>query len=714
MTQPTEVATQNGSTPARANGAGATPTRRRAAGPKAPAAKSTATRAPAAKAPAVTSKAPAKRAETAQPAGGGAAEPGVSAAAVEVRWDGPGALLQRVILPRTGDPLDVRALYLDEDEGNRKKAQAEGRTRLRMPVGSEISFATYFNAFPASYWRRWTSLDGVELRIAVTAECRIDLYRSKADGTQIHVRGTVLGADEAEDGVYQGRFTLDLGPFEDGGWYWFDLTTSGEPVTLLEAGWYATVDAPGRAAVGIGITTFNRPDDCAAALAALAEDPLVLQAITAINVADQGNRKVVDAAAYPEAAAALGERLRIHDQANLGGSGGFSRGMHEALQTDCEQILLMDDDIVIEPDSVLRALAFSRFAETPTLVGGQMLNLQARSHLHTMGEVVDRHKFKWGPAPHVEHDHDFAEYPLRDDESKDLHRRIDVDYNGWWMCLIPRRVAEELGLPLPLFIKWDDTEYGLRAGKAGYPTATLPGVAIWHMPWSDKDDATDWQAYFHLRNRLVVAALHSPYKHGGALIRDSLKNTLKHLMSLEYSTVALQELAMHDFAAGPGGLFDQLPSALGAVRSKRSEFADGRVLSSAKELPLPSMDRVRAARFLKPPTNPITIGATLLTGLVHNVMPVKLQHHGRPQLNVAAQDARWFLLSKLDGATVGTSDGRGVAYRKRDPKVFWTLLSTSVRNHLRLAREFPRLRREYRRALPELTGEQNWTRVYGA
>ncbi|WP_084211151.1 glycosyltransferase [Pseudonocardia acaciae] len=628
----------------------------------------------------------------------------------EVSWDGPGSLLQRVILPRAGDPLDVRALYLDEDETNRKRVSVDTRTRLRLPAHSETSFATYFNAFPASYWRRWTTLESVELRLAVEGECRVDVYRSKADGTQIHVRGTVLD----EPGVQQARFLLDLQPFEDGGWYWFDLTTADDPVTMLEASWYSPLDAPGRANVAIGMTTFNRPTDCAGALAAIGEDPLVLDAIGAVFVADQGNNKVKDADGFAEAAEVLGDRLHIHDQPNLGGSGGFSRGMHEALTTtDCDQILLMDDDIVIEPDSILRALAFSRFAEKPMLVGGQMLNLQARSHLHTMGEVVDRHKFKWGPAPHVEHDHDFAKYPLRDpDESRDLHRRIDVDYNGWWMCLIPRPVAEKLGLPLPLFIKWDDTEYGLRAQRNGFPTATLPGVAIWHMPWSDKDDATDWQAYFHLRNRLIVAALHSPYRYGGALFRDSMKNTLKHLMSLEYSTVALQELAMHDFANGPHGLFDLLPAALGSVRKRRGEFDDGRVLASAKELPLPSMDRVRASRFLKPPTNPITIGATLVSGLIRNIMPAQPRHHERPQLNVAAQDARWFLLARLDGATVGTADGRGVAYRKRDPRVFWTLLSTAVANHVRLAREFPRLRRTYRKAMSELTGPENWTRIY--
>ena len=58
---------------------------------------------------------------------------------------------------------------------------------------------------------------------------------------------------------------------------------------------------------------------------------------------------------------------------------------------------------------------------------------------------------------------------------------------------------------LPLFIKLDDVGYGLRAAEHGYGTVTLPGCAIWHMAWSDKDDAIDWQAYFHLRNRLVVA-----------------------------------------------------------------------------------------------------------------------------------------------------------------------------------------------------------------
>jgi galactofuranosylgalactofuranosylrhamnosyl-N-acetylglucosaminyl-diphospho-decaprenol beta-1,5/1,6-galactofuranosyltransferase len=73
------------------------------------------------------------------------------------------------------------------------------------------------------------------------------------------------------------------------------------------------------------------------------------------------------------------------------------------------------------------------------------------------------------------------------------------------MCLIPTRVIREIGLSLPMFIKWDDADFGLRAGEAGFPTVTLPGVAVWHVPWHEKDDTIDWQAYFHRRNRIVAA-----------------------------------------------------------------------------------------------------------------------------------------------------------------------------------------------------------------
>ncbi|WP_328856025.1 glycosyltransferase [Williamsia herbipolensis] len=621
-------------------------------------------------------------------------------------------LLQRVIFPRRGEPLDVRALYLVESENNARRAHAPTRTSVALGADSEVSFETYFNAFAASYWRRWSILESVVLRVEVVGTCRVDVYRSKSDGARIGIGGDLVPLDpETGTGVIE--FTLDLGPFEDGGWIWFDVTTDTD-AEIVAAAWYAPIDAPGgddTRRVTIGIPTFNRPDDAVAALAALTSDPLVDEVIDAVMMPDQGTKLVREQDGFDSAAAALGDRLRMFKQGNLGGSGGYSRIMYEALhQTDSPYILFMDDDIAIEPDSILRALAMSRFARDPMLVGGQMLNLQDRSHLHCMGESIDRNRFMWTAAPFVTYDHDFAKYPLRDRKnSKNLHRRIDVDGNGWWMCMIPRQCAEDIGLPMPLFIKWDDWEYALRARKAGYPTATVPGIAIWHMAWSDKDDAIDWQAYFHLRNRLVVAAIHHDGPVNG-IVTSMAKATVKHLLCLEYSTVAIQNEAIRDFLAGPDHIRDLLPTALPKIAAMRKQYPDAVVLPSATALPRTSGEAT--ALGVNAPSNPITKMRALGSAVVNNLRPADPRHHEVPQANYPPIEARWFSLGRVDGVTVTTADGRGVVYRQRDRDIAAALLRESLSLNRQVKARFDEMRATYRAAAADLTSEESWERVF--
>lgn len=635
--------------------------------------------------------------------------------------------MQRVILPRSGDPMSVRALYLDERTGIRlttppplpgaaplravellgtvataRRLRVVSRTSGLVPEQSEVSFGAYFNAFAAGYWRRWSALTEVHLRLSLSGSGRVDVYRTKADGSQIFVGGEVV------DGSRDLDLVLDLRPFEDGGWYWFDLTTDSGELTLHSGGWFAAQESVVRAAVTIGMPTFNRPADCVATLIAIGSDPAVLEHVVAIIIPDQGTKKVRDEPGFEAATAKLGDRLRIIDQPNLGGSGGYARIMYEALEsTDCEQILFMDDDILLEPDSILRAMAFSRYSREPMLVGGQMLSLQARSQLSTMGEVVDRNKFLWRNAPGTEPHHDLAEKTLR--QTPWLHRRTDVDYNAWWMCLIPRVVAEDLGLPLPLFIKWDDAEYGLRARSKGYRTATVPGIAIWHMSFLEKDDTSDWQAYFHYRNRYVTAALHGP-DNPRAMLVDTVKRSLRHLMLMEYSAMALQEMALRDFLAGPERLFATLPVVLGEIRATRAGYDDGRPLDSATQVPLSELDALAAQAFPEPPTSKPAIAKGLVQSVLHNLRAPNPAHAVVPQRNVPSRQAQWFVLSRLDSATVSTPDGRGVTFRRRDPALFKAQLRTSVALLREVGRAWPELRQRYRAALPELTSREAWRR----
>ncbi|GAA4611457.1 glycosyltransferase [Saccharopolyspora hordei] len=614
-------------------------------------------------------------------------------------------VLQRVVFPRGEDPLDVRPLYIDEPTSLDSAATVVSRRRLLVPAHRKISLASYFNAFPASYWKRWTEVDEVVLRLKVKGAGRLDVYRSKPNGDSVHLQGTPVDSQDWESL----EFRVSLTPFEDGGWIWFDLFTNDAPLEIDEAAWTTDVPLPKQQVV-VGTTTI-RPADAVLALQTLGEDPQVMEVVKRVIVADQGPQKIRETEGFDEAARRLGDKLQVIEQDNLGGSGGFTRVMYEGIyNSDAEQVMVIDDDIALEPDGVLRANAFARAASSPVIVGGQMLNLQARSRLHTMGEVVDLGQGIWRAAPGAVTDHDFAKKPLR--KSTKLHQRIHSTYNGWWMCLFPREVIERTGLPLPLFIKHDDSEYSLRAGERGYPTVTLPGAAIWHMPWTDKNDATDWTAYFHTRNRLILAALHSPDTVKTNIIKQGLKLTLRHLLSMEYSTVAVQQKALEDFMAGPEGLFESLRTALPEVRELRKDYDDAKTLPSAREFPPPTANPIMAESLLKPPVNPAVIAARASKALLHNLKEPAKDAGERPQLNVPAASARWFLLGNLDSATVSNADGSGVSFRRRDPEEFRRLGMRAVANYKRLGQEWTRLCAVYRAALPELTSAESWKQVF--
>jgi galactofuranosylgalactofuranosylrhamnosyl-N-acetylglucosaminyl-diphospho-decaprenol beta-1,5/1,6-galactofuranosyltransferase len=148
------------------------------------------------------------------------------------------------------------------------------------------------------------------------------------------------------------------------------------------------------------------------------------------------------------------------------------------------------------------------------------------------------------------------------------------------------------------------------------------------------------------------------------------------------------------------------------AREQRAQYPDGRVLESAGELPLPTMSAADAVRFRAVPTSPLAKGVALAKAIRNNARAVDPANREAPQLNLAFQDARWFLLSRLDSATVGTADGRGVTFRLRDPKLFRRLFRGSRKLLRQMSREFPALQQRYREAAPELTSRERWDAAF--
>lgn len=591
--------------------------------------------------------------------------------------------------------------YPGEDAGPRRSAV--------ISAGRRVSFATYFNAFPASYWRRWTTVDSVTLRIRVAGECAVVLYRSTARGFSHPVETINVRSDYPETI----ERTLSLAPFIDGGWYWFDIVAGPRPTTLIEAEWLGLAEPRPAGTLSIGITTFNRPEYMLDGLRTLGEATEVHDLLDKVYIVDQGSNRVRDEPGFEDAAKKLGDLLQIVEQGNIGGSGGFARSMDETVRAgQSDYVLLMDDDVKLDPEGILRAVTFADLARRPTIVGGHMFSLLDRSLLHAFAEAIAPYKWWWGIAPNTRGRHDFARRNLRN--TPWLHRRADADYNGWWMCLIPTKIIREIGLALPVFIKWDDAEYGVRAKEAGYPTVSLPGVASWQVPWDDKDDARDWQAYYHLRNRLVSALLHSPEPHGGTLLSESLERQLQSLLSMQYSTVALRLLAIEDVLSGPDHLHRELGTKLRELREYRAKFPDAQGAKDIESFPPPRRRAPEAVKDSTTPTNKRNLMTKVAAGTVRQFRPVREGALKRPQMALPFQDASWWVLVKLDSALVSTAEGTSAAWYRRDPKLFRSLGLRSVIAHRRLRRRWATLAAEYRAAAPAFNSPETWRETFAA
>jgi galactofuranosylgalactofuranosylrhamnosyl-N-acetylglucosaminyl-diphospho-decaprenol beta-1,5/1,6-galactofuranosyltransferase len=631
-------------------------------------------------------------------------------------------VLQNVVFPLDRDP-DLLPLYLDADTwsvidekpvrvSNRAHlSDVLGRYRLRIRPGRRTSFAAYFNAFPASYWQHWTSIRSVRLTVRTSGVCTVLVYRSNGSGATQRV-------DFAEvTGDAETHFDLSLTQFSDGGWLWFEITSDADDVVLDGAEWTTDQEPVRTGKASLGITTFNKAEYCIETLRALGQSPDALEVIDRIFLVDQGTDRVDAQPDYPEVAAALGETLQTITQPNLGGSGGFARSMHETLQRDeSDFVQLLDDDVLVEPESIRRSVTFGRYTTTPMLVGGHMFDLLDRPKLHAWAEVVDEHPFMWRNLFQEEFPHDFREANLR--QSPTLHMRMDADYNGWWMCLIPKEVIRRVGLALPAFIKWDDAEFCLRAREAGFPTVSLPGVALWHVSWMGKDDSIDWQAYFHARNRIVAGLLHSNVPEGGTLLRHSRRVDLKHLMMMQYYPVELRLRALRDVLSGPEHMFRNLATAMPGARALATEFPET-VVHRDPEVVLHArkgrqvFKRMRKGIFDSPTGMRLRLftATTLVSHWLHKPDPRNLE---LPEVEFGKHDAHWWRVPLYDSALVSAADGSGKNVYTRDRAAFRRQLRESLRLHAQLRREWPRLAKRYREALPQLVSPDAWAPVFAA
>jgi galactofuranosylgalactofuranosylrhamnosyl-N-acetylglucosaminyl-diphospho-decaprenol beta-1,5/1,6-galactofuranosyltransferase len=239
------------------------------------------------------------------------------------------------------------------------------------------------------------------------------------------------------------------------------------------------------------------------------------------------------------------DKFSIIEQANFGGSGGFTRGIIEALANPAlTHVVLIDDDAEVTPECLLRMCNLFSVSREDFAVAGQMLDAMHRTKLCEAGARIN--PFSW--------------------QLETLRAELDVGapgalamllgiegfhYGGWWCFGLPLRFVSEVGLPLPYFIRGDDVEYGIRLHHSGKYTVSMPGIAAWHPPF--KQSVADRKLYYSTRNFLITCCLHFDI-HPRTFVSALARMFLERLLTYRYYDAGIIILAVVDFIRGPATL----------------------------------------------------------------------------------------------------------------------------------------------------------------
>jgi rhamnopyranosyl-N-acetylglucosaminyl-diphospho-decaprenol beta-1,3/1,4-galactofuranosyltransferase len=189
--------------------------------------------------------------------------------------------------------------------------------------------------------------------------------------------------------------------------------------------------------------------------------------------------------------------LEVVTQENLGGAGGFHRGVRTAYDRGFDRIWLMDDDVVPAPDCLATLMDVDEdclIAVREDLSGA--LVEKAAVEFDLRNPLAIRPKRSTVDSAYA----DRASMPP-------LVEVQNVAFEGF---LVRRSVVAEIGFPDPaFFIFYDDVDFAVRAREAGrHVWAVRDAVLVRQLDFNQQHDLSGWKGFYMYRNLFVVHLRH--------------------------------------------------------------------------------------------------------------------------------------------------------------------------------------------------------------
>lgn len=370
---------------------------------------------------------------------------------------------------------------------------------------------------------------------------------------------------------------------------------------------------------------------------------------------------------------------------NLGGSGGFTRGLLHLKDNNYSHCLFMDDDASCEIESIRRTYIMMAFSSDINLsVAGSMLREIEPYRLFEKGAIFD------GRCKPIKSGLDMRHvFDLMIAEKQD----ITPNYGGWWFYSF--NIKEIKHYAFPFFVRGDDSLFSL---MNKFPICTMNGISTWGDDFALKHGVLPMylDTRYHILNSMQF------------LNKDlvfSLKNVvnffLGQLFSYNYSSAKAVTLALKDVMKGPE-----------FWKSNIDMFEVRKLVTSLqpneKMLPI-KLDEImpigakyhesRFERFLRT----ITLNGFLLPSFLIKNEVVYQDKSFRAWIRALYRHKKVLYFYEPNGLGYIAEHNKGLFFKE---------LSAFGVQAIKFIFKYKNLKKEYKDALPYMTSEEFWREVY--
>jgi GT2 family glycosyltransferase len=186
---------------------------------------------------------------------------------------------------------------------------------------------------------------------------------------------------------------------------------------------------------------------------------------------------------------------------NLGYAGNNNIGIEIALQQAAEWVFVLNDDIVLDRECLSNLIEIGQCDTQIGILGPLVFHHDEPDFIQSAGGVLGRN---WESMHAGQNELDQGRYrePRR------------VDWISGCAILVRRSVIEQVGvLDDRFYLYWEETEWCIRASKAGWKIVLVPQAKVWHKGVQRNYQPKASFSYYGTRNHLLTLSKHrAPFR----------------------------------------------------------------------------------------------------------------------------------------------------------------------------------------------------------